>query len=337
MLKMNHLSSPVTVNFVITEYCNAKCLFCSVRNQENIKFEFHSLNQIKRLLDIFKCHGILRINFFGGEPFIYPYIKESIIYAKKLGFYVSTVTNGLNITRDLAQQLKGYLDVVGISVHGFKENHEKLLGINGSFEKALNAIENFSDANIPTGFNMTITAKNYNEVTPIVEYMKSEYDIRFASLNRFIPNKYLTKDINNELTPTIEQLEKTLYDIDKLQHKYPEMSLKYAIHFPHCIIKDKKLWAYIGSCGFGKNYCSVDSNGNFKTCSYSDYILGNVLNESLKDIWNSNILLNEYRTESWLPQKCILCSEKNKCMSGCKVSNGTKPFAPDILIENIEV
>ncbi|AOR24996.1 SPASM domain-containing protein [Clostridium taeniosporum] len=179
---------------------------------------------------------------------------------------------------------------------------------------------------------MTVTAVNYTEVVPLVDYIKSKYNIEFVALNRFIPNSYLPENINKMLIPTIDQLESTLSDLDILNSKYPDMNLKYAIHFPHCIIKNEKLRKYIGRCGFGEHYCSIDMNGNMQMCSYGGPILGNVFSENLIDIWNNNSTLNSYRSEDWMPKKCKDCTYRNNCVSGCKVSSGIDPFAPDILL-----
>lgn len=332
---MNYFKSPITTNLVITDNCNANCLFCSIKN--NKQEDFVPLEDIKSTIDILKENDILRINFFGGEPFIYPKIKEAIKYAKDNEFFVSAVSNGLNINLDTCKEIKDYIDVIGISVHGLKGSHEKLMGVEGSFDRALDSIGNLASQGIKVGINITITGLNYTEVIPLVDYIKSKYDIKFVSLNRYITNKYISPSLNKKLIPTIKQLENTLYDLDELDNRYSDISFKYAIHFPYCIIKNKKLLKYVGRCGFGENYCSIDMKGNMKMCSYGGPILGNIKKLSIKEIWNNNKSLTEYRTENWMPDKCKKCDDKSTCTSGCKLSSGKDNFEPDIMIQELEV
>lgn len=107
----------------------------------------------------------------------------------------------------------------------------------------------------------------------------------------------------------------------------------YAIHFPKCLIKNKEHRKYLGSCGFGINYCSIDSDGNLKMCSYLPDILGNVFNESLNDIWKNHSFFKQARAGKWLPYLCKKCDIKYKCMSGCKASSQIKPFGLDVLLQ----
>lgn len=330
---MEHYISPIAVNFSITELCNARCVFCGVNHNGYIDQKFASFDKIKKLIDIFKENEILRINFFGGEPFIYPHIKDAIIYAKEKGFLVTAVSNGLNFEEKLCKELHGLIDGIGISLHGLEKTHEELMQVKNSFERILKSIEYIKKSDIPVGLNMTITSENYKELKPLAELIKLNYDIEFIALNRFIPNKYLSEIINNRLNPGIEKLRATLYDLKDLQSKYPEMSLKYAIHFPHCLIEEKELKGHIGSCGFGQSYCAVNQEGKLKMCSFADTIIGDLFNSSFKDLWHNHSLLKEYRNEEWMSLKCKNCNDKNICMSGCKISSGNAPFAPDIMLK----
>ena len=103
---------------------------------------------------------------------------------------------------------------------------------------------------------------------------------------------------------------------------YKDMKCKFAIHFPFCLIKDETLRKYIGNgCGFGESYCAVNYAGDMKMCSYSNVILGNVFQTSMREMWHNHALLKEYRTGEWRPKYCKSCNEK-KCKTGCKIACG---------------
>lgn len=331
---MKYFKTPITVNFELTEHCNAECKFCSIRDHGE-EPTFAPLGKMHSLIDKFKEAGILRLNLFGGEPFIYPQILSLIRYAQKAGFFISGVTNGLNLGVKTAHEISGLVNVLGVSVHGFEKEHNDLMGVPNAFNKAMVSIDNLHKAKIPVGTNMTVTAKNYNIVYPLIEYLKKEHCISFVALNRYIPNKSLSSEINDSLTLTTDQLRATLLDLKALQEKYPDMSLQYAIHFPFCAIKDEELQRFIGDgCGFGQSYCAVDCYGNMKLCSYTESILGNLFETPLKEIWNTSPLLQEYRSEKWMPARCQNCKDMNMCMAGCKASSG-KSFGVDCMLKTL--
>lgn len=327
---MNHLKSPITVNFETTYHCNANCMFCSINNNE--KQQFASLSQMKKLIDILSDNDVLRLNLFGGEPFVYPHILDIIKYAHKKGMLITGVSNGIAITEELCIEMKGYLNGLGISVHGIGELHEELLGKKNSFSSAINALKWLDKYNIPTSINMTVTALNYNKIIDVVKNIKEKVDIKSVALNRFVPNDTLDKETNNKLMLTLDMIKSTLNDLKYLENIYPDIKCSYAIHFPFCIIKDKSLRKYIGDgCGFGQSYCAINYNGDMKMCSYTGTVLGNILKEPLKDIWENNTLLKEYRSEQWMPTDCNSCNE-NLCKGGCKISCG-KTFGIDPLFK----
>ena len=144
---MNYMKMPITVNFELTYSCNAKCKFCFIKN--NIPSNFVDITKIKDLIDIFDQNEIIRLNLFGGEPFIYPQIDEVVRYAKNKGMFISGVSNGIAIDETLCRKINGYVDVLGISVHGIGTEHDEFMGYKGYFSKALNAIELLCSVNIP--------------------------------------------------------------------------------------------------------------------------------------------------------------------------------------------
>ena len=327
---MKVFKSPASVNFEITHECNAKCKFCSIRSREHQKFA--KLEDLIFLVDAFKKNNVMRINFFGGEPFIYPQIVPLMKHAKDQGFFVSAITNGLNLDEELCLKIKDYVDVVGVSLHGDRETHENLIGIPGSYDSTIAAIASLEKYNIPTGINMTVTGDNYKQITQVAK-IKDEIDVQFIALNRFIPEPSTNLADNKIQALSSTQLEETLRDVKCLKEKYPKVSIGYSIHFPFCVIKDSSLHEYIGKgCGFGASYCAIDYAGNMKMCSYSDAILGNLFCEDMAEIWRSNSLLNEFRCECWMPEKCQKCEHRVTCCGGCKITR-KKAFAPDIMLD----
>jgi len=322
---MKYYRTPFTINFEITHNCNALCKFCSIRTSNSA---FTSKLRIQNLIDRFKDNDVLRINFFGGEPFLHPNIIDSLIYSKEKGFYVSAVSNGLAIKKAHFNSLKDNIDAIGISIHGLENNHDKLLGIKSSFHRAIAVLERLSNLNVFTAINMTLTSANYDDVEPLVDYVMDRTNTRGIALNR-----YISSDPNDPLLPTTEQLISALKVLHILEGRYKDFRGKYSIHFPYCLVSDPELKKHLGRCGFGEDYCAVDYNGNVKACSYTNTILGNILDTPLEHIWLNHPLMTTYRACNWLPDRCKKCEDLDKCMAGCKATS-SNPYGADSIIGN---
>ena len=83
---LDFYNTPITANLIITRNCNGNCIFCGVEHK-SLQFEKEiKLENIKKIIDILYDNNVLRINFFGGEPTVYPDIIEAVKYAKKREF-----------------------------------------------------------------------------------------------------------------------------------------------------------------------------------------------------------------------------------------------------------
>jgi radical S-adenosyl methionine domain-containing protein 2 len=101
LLKKHHqstLTTPISVNYHFTRKCNKTCKFCFHTEKSS---HVASEAEMMRGLRLLKEAGMRKINFAGGEPFLYP---------KKLGWLcryckevlglesVSIITNGTKVT-----------------------------------------------------------------------------------------------------------------------------------------------------------------------------------------------------------------------------------------------
>ena len=91
------------------------------------------------VLDYLKEQGITKINFAGGEPTIYPYLKGLATLVKAMGFTASIVSNGSVIDEAWIKEYCGLIDWVGLSIDSPCEEDEVLIGRNC---KGVNHLEN---------------------------------------------------------------------------------------------------------------------------------------------------------------------------------------------------
>lgn len=107
---------PLSVNYHFTRHCNADCGFCFHTATTSYKLPLASAFTGLRLL---ASSGMRKVNFAGGEPFLYPkYLGKLCRYSKEeLGVEsVSIVSNGTKVTEGWLREFGEYVDILAISV-----------------------------------------------------------------------------------------------------------------------------------------------------------------------------------------------------------------------------
>ncbi len=117
---------PISVNIAIWKACNYQCKFC-FGHYNGLEEEF-VYDRIMEIPNILARLGTKKITVEGGEPFLYPHLKDFLILSKKAGLTTSVITNGSLITENKLREIAPYLDWIGISVDSPEEQTEILLG-----------------------------------------------------------------------------------------------------------------------------------------------------------------------------------------------------------------
>ena len=83
----------------------------------------------------------------------------------------------------------------------------------------------------------------------------------------------------------------------------------------------EQLSDFIGGCGAGRFYMSVEPNGDLYPCVFfphkDEVKVGNLLEDDFEDIWKNNELLKTLRNKEILDGHCGECESRNIC-GGCR-------------------
>ena len=112
---------PVSVNYHFTRQCNKSCGFCFHTATTSHK---EDLSSAQRGLKMLKDAGMKKLNFAGGEPFLYTKFLGSLVdYCKgTLQLQsVSIVTNGSLVTRPFLSKHGNQIDILAVSCDSFDE------------------------------------------------------------------------------------------------------------------------------------------------------------------------------------------------------------------------
>jgi Fe-coproporphyrin III synthase len=170
----------------VNNICNLSCKMCDVGTQ-NLETNFaQNLLGSKPLnmpLELFEriadqtaaAFPKAKMGYAFTEPLIYPWLKESLLYAHKKGISTSITTNALNLKRKSEDLLEGRVSELFISLDGLQESHNFIRGNKRSFQKAIEGIKYISTHKHAPELSVycVITEWNYTELEKFVDFFSN--------------------------------------------------------------------------------------------------------------------------------------------------------------------
>src|SRR5271170_6397891 len=128
---------PVHVVWEITLACDLKCLHCGSRAGHRRAVEL-STAECRQVVDALAELGTREISLIGGEAYLRKDWTEIVRAIRSHGMYCAIQTGGRNLTpKRLAAAVAAGLQGVGVSIDGLQPLHDRLRGVPGSFNRAL--------------------------------------------------------------------------------------------------------------------------------------------------------------------------------------------------------
>lgn len=247
----------------VTNKCNSRCNYCNYPNriQEELTTE-----QIFDLIDQLVRNGTKRLLLYGGEPLVRKDIWDIVDYAKKSGLYVSLISNGYLVKKNIDKINK--LDLLVLSFDGPEKAHDSNRE-KGSYKKVTEAIKIASKkVNLAT---ITILTKNNIEYIDYIleEAKKHGFFTTFQIVYRdkqleSIPDTDSLLASNEEYKDAVKKIISEKKKGAPIASSYEE--LNYLLNWPDYSIsfhydKNKKL-----KCLAGKLFCNIDADGRVYPC-----------------------------------------------------------------------
>jgi AdoMet-dependent heme synthase len=294
-----------------TSKCNLSCKHCYAKNF----LDELNLDEIKKIMDIAERMGTSLCHLSGGEFFIRKDFKKIINYASSRFSYVEITSNGILVTEDTCNFLRGKITKLIISLEGpDAESNDEIRGVN-SFKKAIKSIKLAKKCGLNVGINFTITKKNIGFVPEMIKLYK-KLGIGFLNFRRFIPVG-AGKEIESLSLSSNEYLKLNLL-INKEQKIDKKIALAgepTRILFNTDVIKRVKF----AGCMAGIALISINPNGDVTPCGYLNCPIGNIKKQSLESIWKNSKILKKLRDRNNLNGKCGNCNNKMIC-GGCRAA-----------------
>lgn len=333
-MKQNLLSAPMGTVLLktVSEGCNLACDYCyysSLENKNNIQtFDLMVLEKfIKEYADY--STGYMSFAWQGGEPLLagLPFFEKVIElqkkYAKK-GTVISNAlqTNGTLITKEWAKFFKKYNFLVGVSLDGPAEIHDKRRpnrGGKGSFAQVMNSIQHLKEASVDFNILTVIHEDNVLRGQDLMNfYTKEGFQyiqfipcMDFRSQNIHTPGRFL-------ITP--QEYGQFLCDAFDIwfNEGTPETSIRFFDEYLSVSLhQEASLCTHRKAC---PKMLVLESNGNAYPCDFyidQDLCLGNIGTDSLTDILNNTIYDTFLTKKENVSSKCKECEFFKYCHGGC--------------------
>lgn len=334
-------AAPFQIVWNITKACNFKCIHCyeNAGKKDPDELDFcEVIDGIDKLANF----GVASIAFSGGEPTIHPNILDFIKHSKKQGMYVSMATNGFKTAKmkRAREFADAGLEFVQISLDGVNpETHDNFRRVPNSWSHAVQSIKNFHKLGVFCEVSTTINQENYDEIPEMIEFMR-KLNVDWFMLYNFIPagnandvrNLDLTAKQRNDLLKLIyEENSKGEMQILSTAPQYGDVALSMdtksnmiPTHFFNPEYNNpqmKELIDFIGGCGAGRFYMSIEPNGDLFPCVFfphdSVLKLGNIKESDLENLWINNSILKDLRNKDLLKGPCGSCDSRYIC-GGCR-------------------
>ncbi|MCB9769878.1 MAG: radical SAM protein [Candidatus Omnitrophica bacterium] len=296
----------------VTNHCNMKCEHCFFADNLNDGTTDLPPERAKRIFD-----SIPRIReeiaITGGEPILHRKLPELVrnIHDAECSRDIQINTNGWYVDRTLeyAKDIKQWNRKrisFQISLDGLEETHDRIRGLEGSFQRAMETAENlkslshYSEPGFFTPvFLMVINSQNYREVRPLAEFLFREFGLflaielvrgtQFSVWN--VPEGMLEDDFN---PPSLELPPESEWD--SIYEDLRALNREWGYPFRHFATKMKYQFEMLRTqkrvvrCAAPSGVTPVVyANGDVATCEFAKPFANlNEFGDDFSALWNSD-------------------------------------------------
>lgn len=307
---------PLVMSYNVTRECNMKCSHCYINATDKKATDELTTKEAKEVIDqIYQVSSPLLI-LSGGEPLLRPDIFELIEYGAKKGLKIGLGSNGYLIDDACAKRLKeAGIATVSISIDSnIPQQHDEFRGVKGAWERAVNACKALRKHGVLVQVNTTLTHDNYDQIDDIMALAES-VGVENFHLFFLVPTGRGVKLTDISPQKYEDMIKNTFAKVHKHRLNVRPSCAPQFMRIAQGMGLDMRQW--MRGCLAGMHYCRIYPNGDVTPCPYLPIKLGNVKEQSFKDIWFNSEVFKNLRNPECLKGKCGACKYKVVC-GGCR-------------------
>ena len=310
-----------TVEF--TELCNHKCIYCYENAGQKTNYKIMDKEKMERLINYFGEQKLKQLTCSGGEPLMYPHIREAVKLAKDNGMIVHMITNGYFLTKKRAKELfEVGLTQVQINIDSIDPpKHDKIRGKKGSFKRAVEALKNAKEVGMTCVTQTVLIKENENEIINIFKFARN-LGVQRCRVWDIVPSQGRAIE-NMNLKPSNNYIE-ILKNIAEFAYDTGAVNIESGDPLFHSGI-EKRIPVTGGYCPYSIGLlANLSVNGDsYFCCTNREPPMYNIFDviengENLKVVHATALakILKEMQMYK-LPKECEECTFLRTCKGGC--------------------
>jgi radical SAM protein with 4Fe4S-binding SPASM domain len=281
--------------------------------------------------------------FTGGDPLKRPDLYDLIRYSVGLGLRTNVTPSATPLLT--AEAIQGFKDAgvtrMAISLDGpDAATHDEFRGIPGTFDRALFALRHARDIGLDTQLQTTVTRRNMACLPEVAEIAR---EVRTKMWSLFFLIVTGRAELGDDLlAPEYEQVFEFMYELSKTAPF--GVKTTEAMHYRRYVAQRVRAeggvtenenargvaWRTAGVSD-GKGFVFVSHTGEIFPSGFLPVSGGNVLRDSLTDVYRNSDLFRSLRDTTQRGGKCGLC-EYTKICGGSR--SRAYAFTGDFLAED---
>jgi radical SAM protein with 4Fe4S-binding SPASM domain len=302
-------SSPVLVQWMVTEACPLSCEICLLGSTG--RGPEMTLDEAAGLLDQVAAMNVRELLLTGGEPLARPDLPEIIAMMKARGIRWSLNTSLFPHAAARRAMEDHPPSFVAVSLDGPEPVHDRVRGMPGSFARNLAAMGWYADlteGRVAAG--TTLSRLNFPALEDTFRIVLKSGAGSWG-LHLVFPEGRARR--RSDLFLDRRQVRSLLHFVERKRRHF-RVTLADEIGYTGAmepLLRDSPFF-----CGAGRTQCVILSDGEVVPCTTTDRSVsaGNVREQGLEEIWHGAF---EDLRERRLPARCRACEFAALCGGGC--------------------
>lgn len=267
----SQMDEPLLLDIELTNSCNLQCYMCPTGTGSMTRQKgFMSKEVMDRIIDYLKNSTIGGVRLIlWGEPTLHPRFLEFVKGLKEIGKLVHFNTNGILLSEEMIQAIVDLeVDSVKFSFQGVDRNSYEEMRFGSDWNMIMSNIKR-------------LNAVRGEKEKPYIQISTTITDEDKNRVNNF----------EEEMDPLCEQINVGQTILNHLKVEKMNLSKERKEAFIRLKEKQSLVEKHLAVCPEIYTKLSILWNGDVTMCCNDfdghDMVLGNVMNESLKELWKS--------------------------------------------------
>lgn len=303
------IMTPISAHVDISSICNYRCSFCFQADTKGmkevgLKRGWMEVDMFKKIVDGFKefPDKIKKIKIGNhGEPTLHPNVAEMVKYARESNTadIIEMFTNGSRLEPKLNEAMvKAGLQRINISLEGLTdERYLQVAGVKQNFQEIIDGVKSLYEIKTREKSDLQI----YVKIADQAHALKGDKDVKFL----------MTDDERNFFFETFTPICDEIF-VEKVVPQWADTQLDKQNEVEDTGMYGQKINKWKDSCPFIFMYMHFNCDGTVSPCTLDwprKVVIGNVNDESVKDIWQGKALRELQVAMLAGQRKCInLCN-----------------------------